>query len=124
MYLEIEDLASNALIELMKAKNERFVSYKDMEIYGEAVAKSIIGNGDGAILLLSRDRTTALYESYPELFEERAVGRDSGVFLREGKSEADLKRFRGWLPLKALIAFVSSDAQAVLGIYENERRKT
>ena len=29
MYLEIEDLASNALIELMKAKNERFVSYKD-----------------------------------------------------------------------------------------------
>ena len=38
MYLEIEDLASNALIELMKAKNERFVSYKDMEIYGEAVA--------------------------------------------------------------------------------------
>ena len=55
---------------------------------------------------------------------ERAVGRDSGVFLREGKSEADLKRFRGWLPLKALIAFVSSDAKAVLGIYENERRKT
>ena len=79
MYLEIEDLASNALIELMKAKNERFVSYKDMEIYGEAVAKSIIGNGDGAILLLSRDRTTALYESYPELFEERARKGQWGV---------------------------------------------
>lgn len=68
------------------------------------------------------DRPDAVFSGILE--KERAVGRDSGVFLREGKSEADLKRFRGWLPLKALIAFVSSDAKAVLGIYENERRKT
>lgn len=118
MYLEIEDLASNALIELMKNRGERFVSYKAMETYGEAVAKLINDKGDCVILLLSRDRTAALYESYPDLFEERKVGADKGAFLREGKTEKDLIKIRGWLPLKALVAFVAPEAKAALGIHQ------
>lgn len=51
VYIGIEDLAANALIEIMTNNaNNRFVSYKELEDYGAEVVKFLNLKGEKAIL--------------------------------------------------------------------------
>ena len=70
-YIGIEDLAANALIEIMKKTDRRFLTYSEIESYGAEVVQILKENGEKAVLILSRDNTDALFKNYSEFFEER-----------------------------------------------------
>ena len=116
-YIGIEDLAANALIELLKINDDkRFVTYAEIEKYGNAVIQILKGKGERAVLILSRDNTNALFRNYSEFFEECAneVG-VLGIRLKEDKKVIDLiQQFRGYLAIDVLLAFVDKESVKVL----------
>ena len=114
----VEDLAANALIELMKKSEEnRFVSYSMMEAYGLAVAEILEDEGEKVIMIVSRADTDAMLWNYSDFFIEEEHDGEKGILLRDGKTIDDLrKRFRGYLGMEALLAFVNENSVRLLRV--------
>lgn len=117
-YIGIEDLAANALIELLqKEENRSFITYKELERYGTQVVSLLSERGEKAVLLLSRENTNAMFRDYSEFFEEDSHDGQEGIRLRAGKSRKDLiVQFRGYLALDVLMALVDERSVSVLGV--------
>lgn len=45
-YIGIEDLAANALIEVLKKTDKRFLTYHELESYGSEVVQILKENGE------------------------------------------------------------------------------
>lgn len=115
-YIGIEDLAANALIELLKEKKQRVISYDELEKYGAQVVRLLSEQGEKAVLLLSRDNTSALFRNYSDFFEEVELEDGLGIKLKEEKGIEDLIiQFRGYLALDVLMALVDKRSTCVLG---------
>lgn len=117
-YIGIEDLAANALIELLqKEENRSFITYKELERYGTQVVSLLSERGEKAVLLLSRENTNAMFRDYSEFFEEDSYDGNEGIRLRAGKSRKDLiVQFRGYLALDVLMALVDECSVSALGV--------
>ena len=117
-YIGIEDLAANALIELLqKEENRSFITYKELERYGTQVVSLLSERGEKAVLLLSRENTNAMFRDYSEFFEEDSYDGNEGIRLRAGKSRKDLiVQFRGYLALDVLMALVDERSVSALGV--------
>lgn len=117
-YIGIEDLAANALIELMKKNENRTITYQELESYGSAVVSLLNAQGEKAILVLSRDNTNAMFRNYSDFFREvEENGMPIGISLKNGVSLENLiDRFRGYLALDVLLAFINENSIKVLGI--------
>lgn len=114
-YIGIEDLAANAMIEMLKKGGRRFLTYREIEMYGAKAVQILKENGEKAVLMLSRENTDALYRSYPEFFEEDEQNGKRGTKLKKNKEAEDLiQQFRGYLALDALLAFMDQRAVQVL----------
>ena len=113
-YIEIEDLAANAFIELLQRdKNRRFVTYDELERYGEQAVKVLAEKGEKAALLLSRNRTDAMFCDCSDFFEEEK----QGIRLKADKNrEALIDRFMGYLPIDILLALMDERSVKELGI--------
>lgn len=116
--IKIKDLAANAMIEILK-KNEskRYVTFEELDKYGMEVIKILNKNNEGAVLLMSRDETDALFRDYSDFFEPYVdeMGMCQGIKLIEGKNFKDLiYKFRGYLALDVLMAFINEQAVNVL----------
>lgn len=111
-YIGIKDIAANGLIEMLKIdEKNRFLSYKKIESYGNQVVHSLNASGESAVLILSREDTSALFRDYSEFFEEHtnSLG-ETGILLKEGKGIKDLiNQFRTYLSLDVLLKFIDSD---------------
>lgn len=116
--LDIEDLAANALIELLqKEENRSFITYKELERHGTQVVRLLSERGEKAVLLLSRENTNAMFRDYSEFFEEDSYDGNEGIRLRAGKSRKDLiVQFRGYLALDVLMALVDERSVSALGV--------
>ena len=121
--IEIEDLAANALIELLEKSDCRRVEIKKLVKYGHAVISVLRKNGDKAILLISKEHTNKLIRNYSDFFAIAYSDQKVDVIvLKEGKTAEDLRdRFRAFLPLDCLLAFTDSKSLAELGITNNIR---
>lgn len=116
-YIGIEDLAANALIEIMEKDNRTCITYHELEHYGAHVVKLLSQKGEKAVLVLSRDDTNAMLRDYSEFFEEVQMEEGLGIRLREGKQTDDLIiQFRGYLALDVLLAFVDKSSLSILGV--------
>ncbi len=116
-YIGIEDLAANAMIELLKKGGRRFLTYSEIEMYGAEVVQILKENGEKAILILSRENTDALFRNYSEFFEESEQNGERGIKLRDGKKVEELiQQFRGYLALDVLLAFMNQRSVQVLGV--------
>lgn len=117
-YIGIEDLAANALIELLqKEENRSFITYKELERYETQVVSLLSERGEKAVLLLSRENTNAMFRDYSEFFEEDSYDGNEGIRLRAGKSRKDLiVQFRGYLALDVLMALVDERSVSALGV--------
>ena len=117
-YIGIEDLAANALIELLQKEEHRsFITYDELERYGTQVVSLLSQKGEKAILLLSRENTNAMFRDYSEFFEEDSYDGNEGIRLRAGKSRKDLiVQFRGYLALDVLMALVDERSVSALGV--------
>ncbi len=114
-YIGMEDLAANALIETLKKGNKRFLTYEEIEKYGSVVIQILNEKGEKAVLILSRNSTNAFFENYSDFFEERTVNNTKGISLKEDKDMEDLiVKFRGYLSLEVLMAFVNKRSVKVL----------
>ena len=111
-YIGIKDLAANGLIEMLKVnENNRFLSYKKIESYGNRVVRSLNESGESAVLILSREDTSELFRNYSDFFEERENSDgEAGIQLREEKSITDLiMQFRTYLALDVLLKLMDKD---------------
>lgn len=117
-YIGIEDLAANALIEILsKGKNKTYVTYKELEQYGETVVRVLNKQGEQAVLILSRESTNAMFRNYSDIFEEIYENEGLAISLKEKITVNDLKeKFRGYLAWDVLLAFVNEESLQKLGV--------
>ena len=116
-YIGIEDLAANALIEVLKKTDKRFLTYHELESYGSEVVQILKENGEKAVLILSRDNTDALFRNYSDFFEESEQDGKLGISLKSEKRTEDLiQQFRGYLALDVLLAFMNERSIQALGV--------
>ena len=115
-FIGIEDLAANAAIELLKVeKPVDFISYRQLEEYGKAAVEYLKSKGKKAVLVLSRQGTQSMLQAYPEYFMEQEDQGISGIRVRPGITREQLtKKFRGYLPLDVLLAFINACCIQVL----------
>ena len=116
-YIGIEDLAANALIESMRRAQKIFLTYKEIENYGSRVVGLLTEKGEKAILILSRESTSALFRDYSDFFEEKKVDGELGIQLKQEITLEELiNQFRGYLALDLLMAFVNDSSVQALGV--------
>ncbi len=114
-YIGIEDLAANALIAVLQRSGGRFLSFSDIERYGSKVIQILTENGEKAILILSREDTDALFLNFSDYFEEKVQDGQRGILLKANITTDDLiDRFRGYLSIKVLLAFMDQRSIKVL----------
>lgn len=123
-YIGIEDLAANALIEVLQTKkgnlSQYSVSYAELENYGTEVVHYLNTKGEEAVLIFSRESTNFMLHNYSDFFEETDHG--TAIALREGKTVSDLiERFRTYLAFDVMMAFMAENTVQVLR-RENGRR--
>ncbi len=117
VYIGIEDLAANALIENLNRNKKRFVTYSELEKYGAQVVNILNQQGEKAILVLSRESTRIMFRNYSDLFEEVNTKSGLGISLKSNVTVDDLiDKFRGYLAWDVLLAFVNKESLAVLGV--------
>lgn len=123
-YIGIEDLAANAMIEILEKKWEDGIAGKNptitlenLEEYGAEVVRYIDkATSETALLILSRASTTYMFRNYSDFFEE--VDDGTAIKLREGKTVDDLKeKFRTYKASDLIRAYMAEETVKVL--YEN-----
>lgn len=116
-YIGIEDLAANALIESLKKSQRSFLTYEEIENYGSKVIELLTEKGEKAVLILSRECTNAMFRNYSEYFEEQTNCGVKGIALKSGVEVEDLiEKFRGYLAIDVLMAFVNERSVSALGV--------
>lgn len=115
-YIGIEDLAANALITVLREdQGQTFVSYQQIESYGNKVIQVLKNNGNKAVLILSRNHTEAMFRDYSHFFEESDHLGSKGIQLKKGIEVDNLvETFRGYLALDLLLAFVDEESISAL----------
>ncbi len=116
-YIGMEDLAANALIESIRRSGKTFLTYEEIEAYGSKVVELLNERGEKAVLILSRERTNALFRNYSDFFQEKVVSGKQGIELKESVTLEELiAQFRGYLALDVLLAFVNESSIQALGV--------
>lgn len=100
-----------------KYESKRFVSYKELESYGAEVVNFLNAKGEKAVLILSRESTNAMFRNYSDIFEETVSCGKLGIQLKTNITIEELIiKFRGYLAWDVLLAFVSKQTVAKLGV--------
>lgn len=114
-YIGIEDLAANALIEILQTKGtsesiQYPVTFKELEDYGAEVVRYLNQEkGEKALLILSRAHTTNMFRNYSDFFEEIETPRGTAIVLQKGKTVEDLiDKFRIYNAYDVIMAFVAT----------------
>lgn len=117
IYIGIEDLVANALIELVEKSEKREVLFKQLDEYGAKVIKYLNDKQEQAVLVLSKERTNEFLHDYSEYFELFSSGMDEGIRLKEGISVNQLwEKFRGYLSVDVMLAFMDRVSISALGV--------
>lgn len=116
IYIGIEDLVANALIELMEKSQKNEVFFSDLKEYGATVIKILSqNNNEKAILILSEERTFDFLHDYSEFFELFSKENEEGIKLKEDITVEKLwAKFRGYLSVDVMMAFMDERSVATL----------
>ena len=116
-YIGIQDLAANALIELLERKECREVSLTTLTNYGTVVVRLLRENGQKALLILTREGTFDMMKDCSEFFSIEEREGQEFIVLQEDKTAEDLRaHFRAYLSIDSLIAFTREDSLKALGV--------
>ncbi len=107
-YVGIEDLVAGALVELLRRRGQRSVSFEALERYGNAVVKHIRSSHKDVILVLSREQTQGFIRNCSDLFDVESPELSSGIItLKSGHTVEDLvRRFGARIPAVVLKAMI------------------
>jgi hypothetical protein len=116
-FLKIDDLAANALIELIKNNRESKVSLSQLEAYGTAIVSLLHDDGKDAAMAISQYTIDQFLNLYADFFTLQEEENDSYVYLKKDKSITDLRRsFRAYVPLEILPVFSNEKSvESLLG---------
>lgn len=124
MYLTLEDLVPNALIQLVENDVNRSVSYPTILKYGDVVVKELEKRNINAILLIYRDKTLQFEDDYKEIFNFFETDNIRYVQLKDNISTQYLRKyFRIRQSLDTLIALTSDSSKQALGINTTEKKR-
>ena len=122
MYLTLEDLVPNALIQLVENDVNRSVSYPTILKYGDVVVKELEKRNINAILLIYRDKTLQFEDDYKQIFNFFEIDNIGYVQLKDNISTQYLRKyFRIRQSLDTLIALTSDSSKQALGINTKKR---
>jgi hypothetical protein len=118
IYIYIEDLVANALIEQMKKNNEKSVLFEKLDDYGARVVDYINNKTNNrAVLLVSQQSTMDMlvdYSDYFELYEDE--NGKQGIKLKNGITADNLwEQFRSYLSYPMIKAFMDKECVEALG---------
>lgn len=117
MYIGIEDLVANAIIELVERSHRNEVLFSEINRYGATVVQLLSKNENKAVLILSKERTTAFLNNYSDFFELYTTELEEGIRLKENISVSQLwEKFRGYLSVDVMMAFMDDRSIAELGV--------
>jgi len=117
IYIGIEDLVANALIELVQKSEKREVLFSQLHNYGARVLKLLNSEEEQAVLIVSKESTYRLISDYSEYFEMFTNELGDGIKLKNSVTVADLwKSFRGYLSVSVMMAFMDSESIKELGV--------
>lgn len=117
IYIGIEDLVGNAIIELVENSYQGEVLFSQIDRYGSTVVQILSEQQMPAMLSISRDRTTTFLRDYSHYFTLFSNGNEEGIRLRENISSDDLwAKFRGYLSIEVMKAFMNERSIRTLGV--------
>ena len=119
MFIGIESLAANALIEIINKTNRREVDFASLVKYGMKIVKLIQEQtGEEAILLLSKKYQMNMIDDYSDFFEMKINANGYDVFkLRDDITAEDLSEYFRWtMSIRVIRAFMSEEAIMELGV--------
>ncbi len=117
IYIGIEDLVANALIELVERSEKKEVLFKQLDEYGARVVKYLNDKQEQAVLILSKERTDEFLHDYSDYFELFSTRLDEGIRLKEGIQVKQLwGKFRGYLSIDVMRAFMDENSVRALGV--------
>ena len=117
IYIGIEDLAANALIELLEKSEKKEVLFSTLQEYGATVIKILSESGKNALLILSDEYTNEFLHDYGNMFEQFSNGKEEGIKLKDSVTVTELCRvFRSYLSLDVIKAFSDTQSIKALGV--------
>lgn len=118
IYIEIQDLVANALIELLERGKKGEVLFRQLDEYGARVVEVLSKEKETtAVLVVSRESQMAMVEDYSDMFEPFEQDGAKGIRLKDGVDALQIwSRFCASLSLKVLRAFQSQTTKEALGV--------
>ncbi len=117
MFLYLEDIVPNGLIELIESNTANEISYKQAMEYGYQVALELEKRGINTTLVFYKNKTIQFERDYKNIFDFYELDCATIVKLKPNKNVNDLRdNFRGYQTLDNVIAMTSQESRKVLGI--------
>ena len=117
MFLTLEDLVPNALIELMENGSDRAISYSLLLQYGNCVIEELRKKGISTTMVVYRDNVIQFEDEYREIFDFFEMDGIRYIRLKENVDTQYLRKyFRVLQSADSLVAMTSNNAKQVLGI--------
>lgn len=117
IYIGIEDLVANALIEVIENSDRHEVRFRDLNDYGARVIQILNREEDRAVLIMSRERTSDFLHDYTQYFELVDIEGEEGIALKEDISVDILwEAFRGCIATEVMLAFMNKNSIEALGV--------
>lgn len=114
-FIGIEDLAANALIELVEKTGKRTVLFSQLNSYGNAIMANLKNDNMDVTLIFTKDTTEQFFHDCSDVFSIKEVDNDIEITLKDGISTDVLRnRFRVNIAFYLLKAFVSKSALEAL----------
>lgn len=113
MFIGIQELAANALIELFEREGKKEVTVSQLLEYGKVVVEILRSHNTDAVLIMSKERTDAFIYNCSGYFE---MSEDYSTIRLIGDADINelRRRFRRGLTVDMFLALVNEEALAKL----------
>lgn len=113
--IDIQDLAGNALIELVEKAGERTVLFSQLNDYGDAIISKLESENIDVSFVHTKEKVEQFFETCSDVFLFEEVGNDIKVILKSGVLIDTLReRFRVPIAFRLLKAFVADSTLKTL----------
>lgn len=113
--IDIQDLAGNALIELIEKTGKRTVLFSQLNDYGNAIIAKLGSENIDASFVHTKEKVEQLFDTCSDVFLFEEVGNDIKVTLKNGVLTDTLRgRFRVPIAFRLLKAFVADSTLKTL----------
>lgn len=113
--IDIQDLAGNALIELVEKAGKRTVLFSQLNDYGDAIIGKLKGENVDASFIYTKEQVEQFFDTCSDVFLFKEAGNDIKVTLKSGVLTDVLReRFRMPIAFCLLKAFVAESTLKTL----------